>query len=65
MFGSWIVVVKTVKNFYKLGYINQNICENWQLFFTFGNNIRSAKSSKFLDKTVEFEFISKILSLTD
>ena len=28
MFGSWIVVVKTVRNFYKLGYINQNICVN-------------------------------------
>ena len=47
MFGSWIVVVKTVKNFYKLGYINQNICENWQLFFTFENNIRSANPAKF------------------
>ena len=52
MFGSWIVVVKTVKNFLQTGlYQSKYLCEHWQLFFTFTSenniNIRSANPAKF------------------
>ena len=49
MFGSWIVVAKTVKNFYKLGYtISIKISvKSGNGFFTFGNNFRSVKPAYF------------------